>query len=48
MIRVVIALMDLMHGIGLKPITETVDLRTTISAYIAHAGHELNESLTSE
>lgn len=35
-IWVVKALVDLMHGVRLEPVTETVDLRTTISACIAY------------
>ena len=47
-IRVVIALVDLMNRSRLKAITKAVDLCTAISVYIAGTGRGPNESLTSE
>ena len=35
-IRVVIAWVDLVNRSRLKPLTKAVDLRTTISVYVAH------------
>jgi hypothetical protein len=46
-IRVYIALVDLVNRRRLKPITKAVDLRTMISVYIAQTGCG-HESLTSE
>ena len=46
-IRVVIAWVDLVNRSRLKRLTKAVDLRTTISDYIAHTGCGRG-SLTSE
>jgi hypothetical protein len=43
-IRVVIALLDLIHWIRLKSIAKALDLRTTILTCIAHTGREVDRT----